>query len=118
MNEWKKIDGFNARYSISTDGTVRNDERGTTVKPMLSTSGYHYVHLVVNRKSTPCMCIDLLVMLSSKILMNTLKLTTLTDARLIIIYLTLDGLVLVKIVGIWFRTKSRSSEAFRLSKTH
>ena len=50
MNIWKKIDGFNARYSISTDGTVMNDERGTLVKPMLSTSGYCYVHLVVNRK--------------------------------------------------------------------
>lgn len=50
MKTWKKIDGFNDRYSISTDGTVRNDERGSTVKPMLFTSGYHYVHLVVDRK--------------------------------------------------------------------
>lgn len=50
MQTWKKIDGFNDRYSVSTDGTVRNDERSTTVKPMLSTSGYHYVHLVVDRK--------------------------------------------------------------------
>ena len=54
MKIWKKVDGFNNRYSVSSDGDVRNDERGTIVKPMLSTSGYHYVHLVVDRKKRTC----------------------------------------------------------------
>lgn len=50
MVKWKKIEGFNNRYSVSTNGEVRNDERNSIVKPMLSTSGYHYVHLVIDRK--------------------------------------------------------------------
>ena len=50
MPKWEKINGFNGRYSISTNGTIRNNERGTNVKPMLSTSGYHYVHLVMDHK--------------------------------------------------------------------
>ena len=54
MKIWKKVNGFNNRYSVSSDGDVRNDERGTLVKPMLSTSGYHYVHLVANRKKHTC----------------------------------------------------------------
>ena len=49
MEQWKKIDGFE-RYSVSDKGQVRNDERATMVKPMTSTSGYSYVHLVRNRK--------------------------------------------------------------------
>jgi hypothetical protein len=49
MVEWKKIEGFED-YSISSEGVVRNDKRGSIVKPMLSTSGYHYVHLVKSRK--------------------------------------------------------------------
>lgn len=47
---WKIINGFNERYSVNAKGIVINNERGTFLKPMLSTSGYHYVHLVVNRK--------------------------------------------------------------------
>lgn len=50
MEKWKKITDFNERYSISDKGNVRNDERGSVLKPMVSTSGYHFVHLVVNRK--------------------------------------------------------------------
>jgi hypothetical protein len=49
MREWKKIDGFEY-YSISNDGIVRNDKRQSIVKPMLSTSGYLFVHLVKERK--------------------------------------------------------------------
>lgn len=48
--EFKKINGFNHRYSVSNTGVIRNDERNTILKPMLSTSGYYYVHLVVERK--------------------------------------------------------------------
>lgn len=54
MENWKKVDGFNGRYSVSNKGSVRNDERGSLVKPMLSTSGYNYVHLVVKRKKHTC----------------------------------------------------------------
>lgn len=47
--KWMIVDGYNGRYSVSNTGLVRNNERGTIVKPMVSTSGYHYVHLVVDR---------------------------------------------------------------------
>ena len=49
MEQWKKVHGFE-RYSVSEKGQVRNDEKGALVKPMNSTSGYLYVHLVKNRK--------------------------------------------------------------------
>ena len=47
---FKKIPGYNSRYSINSKGEVFNNERNTFVKPMVSSSGYHYVHLVVNKK--------------------------------------------------------------------
>lgn len=50
MERWKKVKGFNNRYSVSDKGNVKNDERNTILKPMLSTSGYHYVHLVIEQK--------------------------------------------------------------------
>ena len=49
MQEWAKIEGFDY-YSISNDGIVRNDYRQSIVKPMLSTSGYLFVHLVKDKK--------------------------------------------------------------------
>ena len=47
---FKEIPNYNSRYSINENGDVFNNERKTFVKPMLSTSGYHYVHLVKDRK--------------------------------------------------------------------
>lgn len=49
MREWRKVDNFDY-YSVSSDGLVRNDKRQKFVKPMLSTSGYLFVHLVKDRK--------------------------------------------------------------------
>ena len=47
---YKEIPNYNSRYSINENGKVINNERKTLVKPMLSTSGYHYVHLVKDGK--------------------------------------------------------------------
>ena len=47
---FKEIPNYNSRYSINENGDVFNNERKSFVKPMLSTSGYHYVHLVKDRK--------------------------------------------------------------------
>ena len=50
MCEWIEIMEFEGRYSVNAMGAVRNNLRGTVLKPMLSTSGYLFVHLVMNRK--------------------------------------------------------------------
>lgn len=47
---FKEIPNYYSRYSINSEGVVLNNERNTIVKPMISTSGYHYVHLVKDRK--------------------------------------------------------------------
>lgn len=44
MKEWKKIKGYE-KYSISTNGNVRNDETGVVRKPQNYTNGYHSVRL-------------------------------------------------------------------------
>lgn len=49
MTKWKRINDFTT-YSVSENGTVRNDKTGNDLKPMLSTSGYLYVHLVRDKK--------------------------------------------------------------------
>ena len=49
MERWKTIEEFNS-YSISSDGRVMNNETGRILKPMISTSGYYFVHLVKNRR--------------------------------------------------------------------
>ena len=43
MAEYRKISGF--PYSVSDNGTVRNDRTGNFVKPVLSNSGYYRVRL-------------------------------------------------------------------------
>ena len=50
---WKKIiiDGKESRYSISSDGLVRNDERGNILKPCLA-HGYYAVRLATNPGQT------------------------------------------------------------------
>ncbi|HFU3841866.1 TPA: HNH endonuclease signature motif containing protein [Streptococcus suis] len=47
---YKEIPNYNSRYSINEKGEIFNNERRTFVKPMISTSGYQYVHLVKDRK--------------------------------------------------------------------
>ena len=49
MKEWLKINGFDD-YSININGLVRNDKTNKTLKPMISTSGYVFFHLVKNKK--------------------------------------------------------------------
>lgn len=49
ISEWVKIKGFE-NYSVNRQGEVRNDIRNRILKPMLSTSGYHYLTLVKNKK--------------------------------------------------------------------
>ena len=49
MIEWRKITDFST-YSVSDSGIVRNDKSGNYVKPILSTSGYFYVHFLKERK--------------------------------------------------------------------
>lgn len=49
MIKWMKLNDFTT-YSVSNSGTVRNDKTGKILKPMLSTSGYLYVHFVKKRK--------------------------------------------------------------------
>jgi hypothetical protein len=47
---FKEIPNYYSRYSINPDGVVLNNERNAIVKPMISTSGYQYVHLVKDGK--------------------------------------------------------------------
>jgi hypothetical protein len=49
MREWKKIKGFED-YSININGDVRNDKTSKILKPMISTSGYVFFHLVKDKK--------------------------------------------------------------------
>ncbi|WP_438837974.1 HNH endonuclease signature motif containing protein [Streptococcus pluranimalium] len=49
---FKEIPNYNSRYSINENGQIINNERGNIVKPMVSTSSYHYVHLVKDKKKT------------------------------------------------------------------
>lgn len=47
--EWKKIDGFKDRYSVSDTGLVRNDVTGRIRKPYLDSRGmYVLVHIDVD----------------------------------------------------------------------
>ena len=47
--EWKKIDGFKERYSVSDTGLVRNDKTGRIRKPYLDSRGlYVLVHIDVD----------------------------------------------------------------------
>lgn len=50
MPEWKKIDG-KPNYSVSNDGSIRNDKTGRILKLQKGTSGYFQVML--GRKTTP-----------------------------------------------------------------
>ena len=45
MKKWRKVRDF-PMYSVSSEGDVRNDRKGTFLKPMPSTSGYLYVQFV------------------------------------------------------------------------
>ena len=52
MERWKTIEAFKD-YSVSCQGRVMNNSTGRILKPMISTSGYYYLHLVGNgRKHT------------------------------------------------------------------
>lgn len=43
MAEYRKVDGF--PYSVTSDGSVRNDRTGHSLKPVMSNSGYFCVRL-------------------------------------------------------------------------
>ena len=47
--EWRKINGFE-RYSVSSDGQIRNDETGTALCASEVTGGYLQVMLSPGRK--------------------------------------------------------------------
>lgn len=49
MKEWLKINGFDD-YSVNINGNVRNDKTLKILKPMISTSGYVFFHLVKDKK--------------------------------------------------------------------
>ncbi len=49
MNEWKKIKDFEF-YSVNQEGLVRNDKTNRILKPMISTGGYVFFHLVKEKK--------------------------------------------------------------------
>lgn len=38
VEEWKQIQGWEGKYSVSNTGYVRNDKRGTVLKPMMTGS--------------------------------------------------------------------------------
>lgn len=50
MQEWRKIKGYE-KYSVSNNGSVRNDATGRILKLHISTSGYHQV--MMGRKTIP-----------------------------------------------------------------
>lgn len=50
MIEWKKV-RERENYSVSTEGTVRNDKTGRILKPHKGTAGYYQVML--GRKTSP-----------------------------------------------------------------
>lgn len=49
MHEWSKIKDFD-NYSVSIKGDVRNDKTNKILKPMISTSGYVFFHLVRDKR--------------------------------------------------------------------
>ena len=49
MSEWARIKGFDD-YSVSKSGNVRNEKTHRILKPMISTSGYVFFHLVKEKK--------------------------------------------------------------------
>ena len=49
LERWETVEEFR-NYSISCQGSIMNNLSGKILKPMISTSGYYYVHLVDNRR--------------------------------------------------------------------
>jgi hypothetical protein len=49
MNKWETIKGFED-YSININGLVKNNKTDRILKPMISTSGYVFFHLVKDKK--------------------------------------------------------------------
>ena len=51
MEEWKIIEGYNGRYSVSNEGRVRNNEVGNFLKLGKEKNGYEYYTLAMNQKT-------------------------------------------------------------------
>lgn len=49
MENWRIVKGFE-NYSVSDTGNLRNNASGKMLKPMISTCGYVYFHLIKDEK--------------------------------------------------------------------
>lgn len=45
MEEWKEIEEFDGKYSVSNSGQIKNTKRGTILKQVLNPTGYYMINV-------------------------------------------------------------------------